>query len=64
VLRRVFGGNQRYFFGTQRLTQNSVGKEWCYFNARKKRFRNTVPVCALLIKDFRNGVPLQKYTWF
>jgi hypothetical protein len=29
-----------------------------------KRFWNVVRVCVLLRKNFRNGVPLQKYPWF
>jgi hypothetical protein len=32
-----------------------------YIDDRKKRFRNAVPVCVLLRKNFRNGVPSQKY---
>jgi hypothetical protein len=41
--------------GTHRLTKNLVGGV-SYINPRKKRFQNTIPVCALLRKNFQNGV--------
>jgi hypothetical protein len=46
------------------VTHYSVGY-WggiSYIDARRKRFRNALPACVLLIKEFRNGVPTRSVT--
>jgi hypothetical protein len=43
------------------VTQNSV-RGVSYTNARKKRFRNAISVCALLRKNLWNGVPARSIT--
>jgi hypothetical protein len=48
--------------GMHKVTQNLVGEEVSYTDAKRNRFWNTVPVCVLLRKNVRNGVPTPSVT--
>jgi hypothetical protein len=39
------------------------GEGVIYIDDRKKRFRNGIPACVLLRKNFRDSVPLQECSW-
>lgn len=77
IILSEFGSNWKQFLYTStecyfskkegsrmhRVTQNVVGDGFGCTDTRKRRFRNVVPGCVLLRKNFWNDIASEKYPW-